>query len=93
MLSSGTQISRARSVLIAIILGSFLCYCLGGVVLVLANATRRVPPTPTSSRTPVSPSATRALRTQTPTITPKFFQTATQTISPTITITWTPSMT
>ena len=41
MLASGSRTARIRSILIAVILGSLVCYCLGFVVLSLTDATRR----------------------------------------------------
>lgn len=81
----GNRITRIRTALIIIFLATLPCYCLGLGVLRAFSPTDRTA-TPTATYTPIG-----ILRTDTPTLSPVIFPTATDT--PTPTITWTPSMT
>src|SRR5512146_1833625 len=87
MLEPENPLARRRLILIAIVLATIPCYCLGGIALMLAPQPGSVTPTATPTDTP-TPTATG---TTTPTITSS--PSPTGTVSPTPTITLTPTVT
>ncbi|NPV56750.1 MAG: hypothetical protein HPY76_08780 [Anaerolineae bacterium] len=87
MIDPDDRTNRTRLILVAIIVGSLMCYCLGWVVL---QGAERADNAPTATQTSTLTITTSPLEVLSPT--PPFII-RTATVSPTPTVSWTPSRT